>query len=58
MSHNKWRDYNGPGRPITEQQIEELLALYGISPHVNAAGEKYWKREDFEPVWKKLGLAE
>jgi hypothetical protein len=51
-----WRDYNGPGKPITEGQIEELLAEHGIYPRVNDKGEKYWERSDFEQAWKKLGI--
>lgn len=51
-----WRDYNGPGKPITEAQLIELLAEYGIKPRVAADGSTYFLREDFEGVWKHLGI--
>jgi hypothetical protein len=43
-----WKDYNGPDKPITEEQIETLLAEYDIHPRIDAQGNKYWHRDDFE----------
>lgn len=40
-----WRDFNGPGKPITEQQLQEILKKeFGIMP--DADGCYNWK--DFE----------
>jgi hypothetical protein len=36
---NPWRDYNGHGKPITEAQLEQLLAKMGIYPRIGKDGE-------------------
>ena len=53
---NIWRDYNGPGKPITEAQIIELLSKYGIKPRIGPNGKSYFHREDFEQIWKHYGI--
>lgn len=51
-----WANYNGPGKPITQQQLAELLAQCGIKERFDENGNGYYAREDFEPVWKRLGI--
>jgi hypothetical protein len=54
----RYRDWNGPGKGITEAQIEEILAGKGIFPRRHPqTGEKFWHREDFEAAWKAYGIA-
>jgi hypothetical protein len=44
-----WRDYNGPGKPIAQQQMEEILARdFGVKPDANG----YFHRKDFEAAFK------
>jgi len=53
---NRWANYNGKGKPITAEQLKELLRPFGIQPRreVQADGtvQEVWHREDFEPVWR------
>jgi hypothetical protein len=44
-----WRDFNGPGKPITQKQMEELLKGLGIEP--DADGN--YHRKDFEAELEK-----
>ena len=57
-----WANYNGPGKPITEEQLEALLAPFGIRPRIkkrpDGTVEKFYAREQFEEAWKALGLGE
>jgi len=53
---NIWANYNGPGKGITQEQIRELCAQWGIPEHYDAQGNGYYKREDFEPIWALLGI--
>jgi hypothetical protein len=53
---NYWANYNGPGRPITEEQIEELLSREGIKPRIAPDGTKYFHRDDFQEAFKRLGV--
>ena len=56
MKHSHlWRNYNGPGRPITKEQLEELLAKEGIYPRIKDGREGYIKA-DFEAAWQKYGI--
>jgi hypothetical protein len=51
-----WRDFNGPGKPVTEKQIEAMLARFGIKPRIGEDGRSYYHQADFEEVWKHLGI--
>ena len=59
---NPWANYNGPGKPITEKQVEALLAPLGIHPRIkkrpDGTIERFYAREQFEEAWKSLGLGE
>lgn len=50
---SRWSDFNGPGKGITEQQLEEILAQYGIYPEI-IDGQKGYSRKQFEDIWQYL----
>lgn len=54
---NLWANYNGPGKPITEQQLAKLLATVGIKERFDENGNGYYTREDFVTAWVQLGLS-
>jgi len=53
---NRWANYNGKGKPITPEQLKELLRPFGHQPRyeMQADGtvQEVWYREDFEPAWR------
>jgi hypothetical protein len=51
-----WANYNGPGKPLTKEQLAALLARWGIKERFDENGNGYYAREDFEAVWKHLGI--
>jgi hypothetical protein len=59
-SRGDWANYNGPGKPITEEQLQALLAPFGIQRRTkrrpDGTIEKFYAREQFEEAWKALGL--
>jgi hypothetical protein len=53
-----WRDYNGPGKPITEKQVIKLLAECGIEPIKMEDGQLVYTRGQFEQAWRRLNNEE
>jgi hypothetical protein len=51
---HRWRDFNGPGKPLRQEQLEAMLAKYGIFPVINEKGERGYRREQFEEMWRYL----
>jgi hypothetical protein len=46
--NHPWRDFNGPDKPITEEQMKEMLEKqFGIKPRADGK----FHREDFEAAW-------
>jgi hypothetical protein len=51
----RWANYNGPGKPITVEQLHQILAeRYGIEPTRLPNGEWGYWREQFEAAWSHL----
>jgi hypothetical protein len=55
-SKNRWANFNGPGKPITEAQVKEILGSMGVEPHYRMKPDgsvtEFWRREDFEPAFR------
>lgn len=56
-STDPWRDYNGPGKPITVEQLEALLRQFGIEPVRLSDGSKGYTREQIEKAWANVHKA-
>jgi hypothetical protein len=55
MKNNRWANFNGPGKPITEKQVEEILSReFGIEPVRFEDGRMGYKREQIEQAIKIL----
>lgn len=56
---NRWANYNGPGKPLTDKQLEELLLKEcGIKARIDENGKGYYLRSDFEAAWERLGIGD
>jgi hypothetical protein len=49
---NRWANFNGPGKPITKEQLAEILADVGVEEQFDENGEGYYRREDIERAFK------
>ena len=62
MSRGTWANYNGPNKPITAEQLHQLLAeRFGIEPQwlcINGQWGWGYKREQFERLWELYGMNE
>ena len=45
----RWRDYNGPGQPLTEEQMREMLKALGVEPDADG----YYHREDIDRAYER-----